>query len=620
MKKIVLCSFVALSMMGVSAQAQSIRCSTMENLERLKLADPTLESRMAKIEKQSQQIISKSGGQGSLELASIINIPVVVHVLYKTAEQNISNAQIQSQIDVLNEDFRRLNSDKTNTPSGFVSGAADAEITFCLASIDPNGGATTGIIRKATSVSSFSDNDGAKYASYGGDNAWPSDSYLNIWVCNLGGGLLGYAQFPGGPASTDGVVINYNHFGRGFATGAPYNKGRTATHEVGHWLNLRHIWGDANCGNDLVNDTPTQQTSNYGCPSFPNVTCSNTINGDQFMNYMDYTDDGCMNMFSLGQKSRMKSLFVSGNARADLALSSACGGSAPVPPSTSSSAVLTIGTGIGTMVAPYGTYYMDEKSQFIITKSELVAAGYSVVQNVIEALAFNVQSASGQAMQNFTIKMGATTLSSFSSNTYLDNSDMTTVYSASQTVVTGWNTHTFTTPFTYSGTGNLAIEICWDNSAYTTDSKVYCTSLPTSKTIFKQQDVTSGGICSATIGTKGLNRPNIRLTVGSTPLEDRASAIDDIKLPEVTFAVYPNPASSFLNINYQIASDNSTVTFSVYNMMGALISSLTEQSISAGEQSLSLDFSSNDNMSDGIYLLSLNVNGTVQTKRFVLKR
>ena len=620
MKKTLLYSFVALSMIGVSAQAQSIRCSTMENLERLKLADPTLESRMAKIEKQSQDIISKSAGDGSLEVASIINIPVVVHVLYKTAAQNISTAQIQSQIDVLNEDFRRLNADKVNTPSGFASGAADAEITFCLASVDPNGAATTGIIRKSTTVSSFSDNDGAKHSSYGGDNAWPSDSYLNIWVCNLGGGLLGYAQFPGGPASTDGVVINYNHFGRGFAADAPYDKGRTATHEVGHWLNLRHIWGDANCGSDLVNDTPTQQTSNYGCPSFPSITCSNTANGDQFMNYMDYTDDACMNMFSLGQKSRMKSLFVSGNARADLALSSACGGSVPVPPSNSSSSIVTLGTGTGTMVAPYGTYYMDEKSQFIITRAELVAAGYSLVQNVIEALAFNVYSASGQAMQNFTIKLGTTTLSSFNSNTYLDNSAMTTVYSANQAVVTGWNTHTFTNPYAYPGTGNLVVEICWDNSSYTTDTKVYCTSLSTSKTIFKQQDLTSDGICSATIGTKGLNRPNIRLTVSSVQLEDRASGIDDIQAPAVTFAVYPNPASSFLNINYQIESDNSTVTFSVYNMMGALINSLKEESVSAGEQSLSLDFTGYDNMSDGIYLLSLNVNGTVQTKRFVLKR
>ena len=619
MKKTLLsASVIALSIIVVTAQAQSIRCSTMENLERLKLADPALESRMAKIENESQLIISKSAGDGSLNVASIINIPVVVHVLYKNSSENISTAQIQSQIDVLNEDFRRLNSDKVNTPSGFASGAADVEITFCLASVDPNGAPTTGIIRKPTTVNSFSDNDGAKYSSYGGSNAWPAGSYLNIWVCNLGGGLLGYAQFPGGSAATDGVVINYNYFGRGFSAGAPYDQGRTATHEVGHWLNLRHIWGDANCGSDLVNDTPTQQGSNYGCPSFPRVTCSNTVNGDQFMNYMDYTDDACMNMFSAGQKARMKSLFVSGNARSALNSSTGCGGSVPAPPSNSS--IVTVGAGIATMAAPYGTYYMDEKSQFIITRGELLAAGYSVTKNVIEALAFNVQSASGQVMQNFTIKLGTTSLSAFNSNTYLDNSAMTTVYSANQAVVTGWNTHTFTTPYAYPATGNLVVEICWDNSFYTTDTKVYCTALTTSKSIVKQQDVGSGGICSTTIGTRGINRPNVRLTLSSLQLEGRTSAVDGISAPAVTFALYPNPSSTFLNINYLIESDNSTVTFSVYNMMGVLIKSLQEESVSAGEQSLSLDFTAYDNMSDGIYLLSLNVNGTVQTKRFVLKR
>ncbi len=414
-------------------------------------------------------------------------------------------------------------------------------------------------------------------------------------------------------------MTTYSSFGRNYATYAPYDKGRTTTHEVGHWLNLRHIWGDASCGNDLVSDTPTQQTSNYGCPSFPNVTCSSTANGDQFMNYMDYTDDGCMNMFSLGQKSRMRSLFTFGGDRAGLTSSTGCGGSVPTPPASSSS-ILTIGTGTATMVAPYGTYYMDEKSQFIITKAELIAAGYSVVQNVIEALAFNVHSASGQTMDDFTIKMRTTAASSFSSNTYFGNSSMTTVYSSNETVVTGWNTHTFTTPFAYSGTGNLLVEICWNNSSYTTDSRVYCTNLSTSKTIFKQQDDYAGEICSATIGTKGFNRPNIQLTMGSVPLDDRTLVIDDIQLPLVTFAVYPNPASTFLNINYQIESDNSTVTFSVYNMMGALINTIKEEDIPAGDQSLSIDFSSYDTMSDGMYLLSLNVNGSIQTKRFVLKR
>ena len=329
MKKKLLYSFIGLATIVNSANAQNIRCSSMENLERLILADPSLEIRMAKIEKNSQEIMSKNANQGSISSSSIINIPVVVHVLYNSSVQNISDEQIFSQIDVLNEDFRRLNTDKVNTPYGFETNAADVEINFCMASTDPNGDVTSGIIRKFTSANSFSSDDGVKYNSYGGDDAWPSGSYLNIWVCNLGGGLLGYAQFPGGPDSSDGVVVNYNSFGRDFSTDAPYNKGRTTTHEVGHWLNLRHIWGDSSCGNDFVSDTPTQQTANYGCPSFPNYSCSNNLIGDQFMNYMDYTDDACMNMFSIGQKDRMKSLFASGGERESLTFSAGCSGITP---------------------------------------------------------------------------------------------------------------------------------------------------------------------------------------------------------------------------------------------------------------------------------------------------
>src|SRR6185503_11466880 len=174
-----------------------------------------------------------------------------------------------------------------------------------------------------------------------------SSSYLNIWSGNLGGGLLGYAQFPGGPASTDGVVVLYSSVGSIASPGTlvPYNYGRSATHEVGHWLNLFHIWGDSNCGNDQVSDTPTQQTSNFGCPNFPHVTCSNGPNGDLFMNYMDYTDDFCMNIFTSGQKSRMQALFISGGARFSIVSSQGCvppsGGTCGTPAGLSATSITT---------------------------------------------------------------------------------------------------------------------------------------------------------------------------------------------------------------------------------------------------------------------------------------
>ena len=309
---------------SLQANAQRI-CGSMDYLNSQIQSDPSIIQRRQNIEAHTQAY------QTSLNKASgvIVTIPVVVHVVYNTSTQNISQAQIQSQIDILNADYRKLNADTGNVPTLFKSLAADCKVEFVLAKRDPAGNATTGIVRKQTTTTSFTTNDNVKYSSKGGDDAWASGSYLNLWVCPLGGGLLGYAQFPGsGAAATDGVVINVTAFGNTGTAAAPYNKGRTATHEVGHWLNLYHIWGDdsgACTGSDNVGDTPNQGAENYGCPTYPHASCSNT--SDMFMNYMDYVDDACMNMFSVGQGTRMSALFASGGARASLLTS--LGGIAP---------------------------------------------------------------------------------------------------------------------------------------------------------------------------------------------------------------------------------------------------------------------------------------------------
>jgi len=306
----------------VGTQAQRV-CGTMEHYEYQRALNPAIEQRQNDIENFTNEFIQRGGGAEGER--ALVTIPVVVHVVWNTATENISDAQVLSQIAVLNADFRKMNSDVNLTPSVFQPLAADANIEFCLATVDPTGAATTGITRTQTSTTAFSTNDAMKFTAQGGKDAWDASKYLNIWVCDISGGILGYAQFPGGAASTDGVVIDYQYYGTTGTATAPFNKGRTATHEVGHWLNLRHIWGDANCGNDLVADTPTQQTSNYGCPTFPHTTCSNGANGDMFMNYMDYVDDACMYMFSNGQAARMQALFAQGGARASLLNSTACG-------------------------------------------------------------------------------------------------------------------------------------------------------------------------------------------------------------------------------------------------------------------------------------------------------
>jgi hypothetical protein len=239
--------------------------------------------------------------------AGVVKIPVIVHVVYTDAAGNISDTQIQSQVDVLNDDYRAANADKSKVPPIWGNLVADAQLEFTLASKDPDGNQTNGITRSQTNVQSFTTDDNVKSSSKGGADPWPSDRYLNIWVCNLGGGLLGYAQFPGGPATTDGVVILNTAFGTIGTAAAPFNLGRTTTHEVGHWLNLIHIWGDRlDCsGTDLVDDTPTQQAPNYNKPVFPHITCNNAPNGDMFMNYMDYVDDDSMFMFTPGQVARI---------------------------------------------------------------------------------------------------------------------------------------------------------------------------------------------------------------------------------------------------------------------------------------------------------------------------
>lgn len=235
-------------------------------------------------------------------------IPVVVHVLFNHDRDNISDRQITSQLTVLNRDFRLTNVDRSKIPAPFKCQAADAMIEFKLATRDPLNRRTDGITRTRSSKRSFAADDSMKSSRRGGVTPWPTNRYLNIWVCSLTGGLLGYAQFPGGPASTDGVVILNSAFGTTGTARAPFNLGRTTTHEIGHFLNLRHIWGDReDCtGNDFVNDTPGAMMPNFGQPTFPNVSCGNGPYGDMFMNYMDYVDDNAMHMFSTGQVARMQ--------------------------------------------------------------------------------------------------------------------------------------------------------------------------------------------------------------------------------------------------------------------------------------------------------------------------
>ncbi|PPK85291.1 putative secreted protein (Por secretion system target) [Neolewinella xylanilytica] len=301
-------------------------CGSMDYLEQQIRQNPSRELQLQQLERLTDQfdpVLQKSLSGG------VLTIPVIVHVVYGNNTENISDAQVNSQIQVLNDDFRRLNADRANTPSDFRGVAADTEIEFCL----------TQVIRKATTRSSFGTNDAVKSSGSGGSDAVTPTKAMNMWVCEIGGGILGYAQFPGGSPATDGVVVDYRYFGTTGTATAPFDLGRTATHEVGHWLNLRHIWGDGGCSvDDFVTDTPTAGGPNYtgGACTYPgpNSCTPRGKNGgtdlpDMFQNYMDYSDDQCMNLFTIGQKDRMWAAVSA--ARPEL-ISATCDGTSPPSP------------------------------------------------------------------------------------------------------------------------------------------------------------------------------------------------------------------------------------------------------------------------------------------------
>jgi len=290
--------------------------------------------------RQSKNTISAKGNP-------LLNIPIIFHIIHSGqpvgSGPNIAKAYVDAQLQQLNNDFRKIvgTSGDNNHPAG-----ADSEIEFCAAAQDPNGNVLTefGINRinaPATGIGNPPFSSNAMDNTVKPATIWDPDRYFNVWVSDLGGGLLGYAQFPsssglpgmpgnGGPANTDGVVVLYSSVGSStlpYPGGFPYDEGRTLTHEAGHFFGLRHIWGDSNCGNDFCADTPQSSGANFGCPN--KTSCDGIV--DMVQNYMDYSNDACMNIFTVDQKARMQTVMAASPRRASLASSTACS-TTPAPP------------------------------------------------------------------------------------------------------------------------------------------------------------------------------------------------------------------------------------------------------------------------------------------------
>lgn len=621
----------------ISAQRQ---CGAMEVLDRQVKENPEMLRNMETIENQIQDYIRKyPNGDGN---RAVITIPVVVHVVYRTATENISDAQIQSQMDVLNQDFTATNTDLGLVPSLFSGVVANAEIQFCLAARDESGNATTGITRKSTTVSSWGTNDNVKKASAGGVNPWNPSQYLNIWVCNIGGGILGYAQFPGGPASTDGVVNDYRYFGTIGTATAPFNKGRTATHEVGHYLNLRHIWGDANCGSDLVADTPTHNTSNGGCPAYPHLSTCSGAPVEMTMNYMDYTDDACMYMFSAGQKARMRAVIEGSGSRASLATSPGCmpptgGGTCAVPTGLAASAITAAtATASWTAVSGASSYTLEYKvnsattwasQDFTTTSVNFTGLTASTTYNLRVRSNCTASSSAFSAQVNFTTSSGSSSCTDvYESN---NNKNSSKTIALSTTINAAISSTTDIDWFRFNNTSSQRnVRVSMTNLPADYDMELFRVNTLRGSSLNEgtadELIVYNNTLAAATFyvkvyGYNGANSPlcyNLLAQISSSGFRnaDGDVVIDETEISGQAvndeFLVFPNPASDEVSLVVPFGK-HEVGTLTIFDITGKVVN---QQSLSGhqGTKTFNLDVSE---FNPGLYQVVYKVG----EKRYVQK-
>ncbi|HNV98385.1 MAG TPA: M43 family zinc metalloprotease [Chitinophagales bacterium] len=640
-KSILFAACAALMATSVMAQDAQRTCSTMDVDARLRAEDPFYAANREAIETFTQNYIATDGER------AIVTIPVVVHVVYNVAAENISDTRILEQIDVLSDDFRRLNSDVGETPAYFAGIAADCEIQFCLATTDPSGNPTTGITRTSTTKTSFSTADEMKGATYG-HTAWDRNKYLNLWVCDLSGGLLGYAQFPGGAASTDGVVIDYAYFG---VTGAaaPYNLGRTATHEVGHWLNLYHIWGDdgTSCGgSDLVADTPNQADETYGCPGGTiRISCTNGPNGDNFQNYMDYTDDGCMNMFTAGQKTRMQALFAPGGTRVSLTTSNGCsggggGGTCNVPTGMSTTGVTASGATFNwTAVAGATSYNVRYKTTAGATWTTTTSATASKAVTGLTA-------ATAYEWQVQTVCSGGTT------SAYTASTNFTTTGGGGGACVDNYEPNntsgtaaTLSTNVTYQELIASSTDLDWFKFTTTspnTKIKVTLTSLPADYDVrLYNQSVSQKGISenggttneqiiwnTTAAGTRYVqvygyggvfstaDCYDLLISVQSANYrEDGSFTVVNEEWDNAITSIYPNPVTGdAVTVDYFSVQEDMNVSVQIVDILGRVVST-TNASVVSGENMIDLSVA---DLQAGVYIVVISNGKSSYTENFIV--
>ena len=626
---------------GMSASLIAQRqCGTMENLQMLIDNNPAVIEQMHAVEEHTRH-----AEEHGLAPRAVVTIPVVFHIVYRNTTQNISDAQIQSQLNVMNNDFRKLNSDVSLTPSLFAGVAADMEFNFCMAQRTPSGASFNGINRVAsTRTTSFGTGNNVKQSSTGGTPGWDPNKYLNVWVCDIGGGILGYATFPGtATATTDGVVCDYRYFGTTGTATAPFNKGRTMTHEVGHWLNLRHIWGDANCGSDFVNDTPTHQTSNGGCPAFPKNNNCTGGGTEMTMNYMDYTDDACMYMFSAGQKSRSVALFAAGGSRAALLTSDGC---TPVTPGACNTPSGLASSNVASTTATVSWGAVSGALSYNLEYKTAAAAAWTLFNTASTAV--NLSGLTTSTTYNFRVTTvcsnGNSAVSAAASFTTQATSTCTDIYEPNESRTAAKTIALATNITARIGTSTDKDYFKFNNTTAARNVKVTLTNLPldydlqlfrgstsvrtsanggtTSETCIYNNTQAAATYTAYVFGYNGAFSATscytLRAEISSTSFlrtGDETEATDMEVFGDDRLSVYPNPSNGVLNIRINPESDL-TQTVQVFNNLGQMVESY-ELSFTKSQPAVVVSL---NDLNDGMYFVRIFDGEQVQTRRILLRK
>ncbi len=619
-------SFFLLAFISLFAQKNCIS----HDLDQIAMSDsPFYHQNAIDIEQFTKDFVAnpKSSTRGS------ITLPIIVHVLFSDNLSNISDAQIRSQIDAINRDFRKQNTNISNIPNSFKDLAADIEINFELASKNPSGQNTSGIERKFNARTNWMASADLKKTISGGLDPWDVNKYVNIWICDIGSSVAGYSQLPGRNPATDGIVIDYRYFGTIGNVYYPYNQGRTLTHELGHYFNLIHIWGDRTCGDDGVADTPTQQTYNYGCPSYPKYSCAAQPNGDMFMNFMDYTDDNCMSMFTQGQKQRIQATLSPGGPRYSLVVNNpiiTVTNTCNVPSDVKVTNYGTDNVELTWSNIPNNGYTLYSRVKNTNWKGNWTASNTIAINNLLPATTYefklsvrcpqNYDLFSNQIVEITTkpaIIINTSCTNSFEPNNSFNNATTILSKNPMKSMISVANDIDYY-KFEINNTTGNNFKLVLSGLTYDYDLVLYDKNynfVSISQNFDKKNEVivsnnVSNGIYYAQVYPyanvfDAVNCYNLSLDINSLPMsysENTSSNIDERKTKNQLFplvSIYPNPTSSdYININTNY-KETTEVKVLISNMYGQIMYE-KDMNVESGNHNYIFD----QKLADGAYFIS----------------